>query len=98
MQVIVRHRQKGKTTAALAWLRESEDRVLLVFNLVIASRLQHLHPDVADRIASFHEFLRKPDLARLYEEVGIDDAEMILQDIIKHPIDLITMTGELVVP
>lgn len=90
MQIIYQPRQSGKTTKMIEWLKESKKNLLLVPHLVRKAQLVEENPKLKNQIMTLHEYLPSPSAA--YKKVSVDDAELVLQSLLKHRIEYITMS------
>lgn len=81
-------RISGKTRRAVAWLKESPDRALLVIDSRRRDDLcqqYDLSREEAARIATFTDVLHgRPPLQNRPAEVFIDDADYYLEQLIRH--------------
>jgi len=91
MKVLVAGRQEGKTTTALKYLRSYDDAVMLVHNYSRKHQIIRQHPELEGRIVTPHEEFRgRTDIGR----VIVDDAGLILSQLLGAPVELMTVTGE----
>ncbi len=92
MRVITRYRRAGKSTYMIHWVSQDKGRTLLVHNHQEAKRLRKEFPFLAKQIITWDG--RKQMVGTKTKEVGIDNADMILQDYVGKPISIITTTIE----
>lgn len=76
----------------LEWLREDEKRIFLTFSITEADRLKNENPDLTMRIFYWEYWLKNHQYFRDMKEVGIDNAEYILQNYLRHPIGRISLS------
>lgn len=98
MEIIIRPRRTGRTTKMMDWLNGDSNRILLTFSQQEADRLKEQYkemPSVVDRIFSWDIWLRDQyGKSSRDTEVGIDNADYILQNYLKNPLRKITMEDE----
>lgn len=84
----------GKTTRLIEWLREDKKRVMLTFNKQEKFRLQKQYEDVATQIFEWMEWRSKqsPFQRSGFPEIGIDNADLILSEVVASPIARITIS------
>lgn len=95
IQVITRGRGAGKTFKAEAWLRANPNRVLIVASSDLArDMIRRNGPGVMGRVVTLKQYLggsgarSRPDV-----EVGIDNADLILAELLSTHVSLVTFTG-----
>jgi predicted AAA+ superfamily ATPase len=86
-------RQSGKTTRLVNILRCKKDTILIVPCLMQKKNAQEAHPDLKDRIFSVLEISRKVSNLK-GKKLIIDDAEYVLQQLIKRPVVAISLSRE----
>lgn len=96
MKIVLLPRSAGKTTKMMEWLTRKQNRILIVFSLIEKDRITRLYgldEKVAERIMTFHEYMKKPKSKELREsELGIDNADMVFQSFFESRIDAISIT------
>lgn len=90
MEIVYTARAAGKTTKLMNWLRQDKRHTLITFNQPRKMQLQHDHPELQKQIYTMREYMMSG--TALHKKVAIDDAEIVLQNMVKHPIDYITMS------
>lgn len=78
----------------LKWLQKDRNRILLTFSVQEADRLKHLYPELANSIFYWEIWLRDQYGTGQEKEIGIDNADYILQNYLKHPIEKMTLTKD----
>ena len=103
MRVLDVGRKKGKTTRLLQWVSESEPGTARVFvsrtrneamDLLVIARNRGL--DVQSWQFVGWEELKAPRLWMMAKErivLGIDNLDLIVQDMVRWPIELVTLCG-----
>lgn len=95
MRVDYSPRQSGKTTRAVEWVRADPQRVLITFSQREMQRLRETYEDIAGRIFDWDTYRRLHlNVQAKIEEVGIDNADLILQRQVRHPLKLLTISDE----
>lgn len=97
MKIDLAPRGTGKTTRMLEWLGGKETRVLIVHDEREAHRLRshENNKDIAGRIFTWQEYKNRNGLpGTLITEVSIDNADIILQSQLRHPIRRISILDE----
>lgn len=95
MKIEIKPRQSGKTTKMIDWLSNYKERILITFSHDEECRLKNLYPEVGNRIMCFDCYNLKNKCAGNYDfEIGIDNADMILQSFFKQRIRIITCSNE----
>jgi hypothetical protein len=95
MNVDYAPRQHGKTTRAILWLGEADNRWLIVHNDVTKRALQNKFLSLKDRIITLQDYIN----ARCYgyekePEFFIDNADLVLQSIIREKLYGISLSKE----
>lgn len=105
MKVEILPRQMGKTTRLIKWLLEDNSRIIITFSEHEADRIKRYYfrsdgvfrPKIKKsdfkRILSMQEYMEKKTMG--YKKplnIGIDNADIILQNIFWDRIEKITMT------
>lgn len=76
----------------IEWLREDEKRLMITFSHEEENRLKRLYPDLSNRILDWESYRTRYQPATSHiKEVGIDNADMILQNMSDKIIGKITM-------
>jgi hypothetical protein len=89
-------RGAGKTTRLIEWLRDDKERLMLTFSHDEENRLKREYPDVATQIVDWDSYQHsKGVVGRRYKECAIDNAELILQQRMRHPISMMSITEDL---
>jgi hypothetical protein len=91
--VITRARGAGKTTESAEWLREDPSRLLLVGLEQHAKDFRRRYPDLKDRVVTLQEW-RYVGREFVHTPLGVDNADLVLADMLQHAVDLMTVTGE----
>lgn len=80
----------------LAWLRASPRRILVVLGSKEAIHLQVENPDVSKRILTWQAYWsRRPEFTAdgaMIEEVGIMDADLVLERLCFHKLGPVTLS------
>ncbi len=94
MKVVYAARASGKTTTMIQWIAEKAGRVLIVHSNAEADRLREKHQNVAHLIVTWEEYRERRGQAwRLTpKEVGIDNADIILQGLIRDNLTIISVS------
>jgi len=96
MEYIIGKRQSGKTTKMLEWLLEDSNRVLITFSYQEVDRLKRLLADIKsanlidedlyaraiNNIYSWQDWVDAQHRTNRRTEVGIDNADYILRDML----------------
>jgi hypothetical protein len=93
MEITISPRASGKTTLMIKWLKADKNRILLTFNHQEADRLKYTYPEISQRIYCWEEWKEKQHGVEK-KEIGIDNANYILQHMLKHEIKKITMSDD----
>ena len=96
MEVDISQRQAGKTTRMIKWLRGDEGRMLITFSHQRENQMKREYKDVANRILDWRSFQDRYAYApatREIKELGIDDADMILNNLFEGMVTRISITG-----
>lgn len=102
MKVIYKPRVSGKTIELLIWLNEDTNRVLITHSSQEAERLKNYllenvpdGKDVNCNIFSYHEWISNKQYGNYNNlKIAIDNAELVLQSMFSHKIDIISLTKE----
>lgn len=87
----------GKTTRMIEWLRSGPNRLMLVISEQERRRIisEKDNLDLANKIVTFEMYRRQIRRASQgIQEIGIDNADIILEDLIGRPISKMTMTDD----
>lgn len=88
----------GKTTRALRWLVEREDRILLTFNFSerdrLRAQLQRYKPAAAARIFEWQEWHRQRNKGNHGYAVAIDNADLVLKQIAGERLTYLSINDE----
>ena len=95
MKVILSPRRSGKTTKMIEWLKEDEKHLRLVITHEEELRLKREYPEVRNQIVDWESYVETHKSGSYFKTVSIDNAEMILQKYLVHPLDTITISDEL---
>lgn len=103
MKVDYSPRGSGKTIRMIQWLSEKPDRVLLTFSDVEAKRLQQEYDKedrlgLSQRICTFSNYIERRGTAwscGRNREVAIDNADIILQGMIRDRLSSISISSDL---
>jgi hypothetical protein len=101
MEFFVAPRQEGKTTKMVEWLKAAPKDVTRFVVCISEREADRLQREVLGdkfqrrRFVSFESLRNRPDMFRGLGkvEIGIDDADVILQRMFYEPIMFITVTG-----
>ena len=95
MLIVCQPRASGKTEKMLEWLRMEPSRILLVVDDRRAINIRYDHPDIAHRIMPWRTYWsQRPthtSFGASISEVGIDDADAILQRMCWQPISAMSI-------
>lgn len=102
MEIDYSPRGAGKTTRLIQWLSEDNRRILLTFSRSEAERLQATYDKedrlgFSQRICTFSDYIERRGIAwrsGQNNEVGIDNADIILQTMIQDNLSLISVTKD----
>lgn len=86
MEIEISPRASGKTTKMIDWLGMGRNRVLLTFSEQEARRLRSIYPLLANSIYCWEVWLKDQYGVGPEKEIGIDNADYILGNYLKHPI------------
>lgn len=92
MEVDYSARRTGKTTRLIEWLREDEGRVMITFSHMEENRLKREFPELSTQIVDWESYQNRYRQGRKIKEVGIDNADMILQSMIPEQIKIISIS------
>lgn len=101
MEMIVRPRQAGKTYKAVKWVMAGDkttsypgwSRVLLCHDLASANHVREVYPTLDyHQVFSFEEW-QNARLGPRQVEVAVDNADLVLQRLLRQPVSLATVTG-----
>lgn len=76
------------------WLKENRNRILITFNHQEAARLRETYPDLALSIFGWEEWIRNQYGVGGEKEIGIDNADILLQNHLKHPLVKLSLESE----
>lgn len=94
MEVIMRPRQGGKTTALINLARDNGG-ILIVRGQLEANILKRNYPEMADRIWSSGMFTTAKTRGFKIDKIYIDNADVLLMDVLHIPrLDGISLTGK----
>lgn len=101
MRVIARGRQAGKTYDTVQWVLAGEQtdsypgwsRVLLCMSRGEADRVRATYPALDDRQVFGFEEWRRARLGRRPVDLRVDNADMVLSQLLGQSIDGMTITG-----
>ena len=95
MKINYSPRQSGKTTKMIERLAQDERFVLLTFSMKEADRLREAYYGYVDpkRIMYWREYLNRKQGKGYGQKVLIDNADMVLEDVIGDYIEEISMTS-----
>lgn len=85
-------RASGKTSRLIDWLREKPNRILITFSHEEENRLKRLYNDLSTRIVEWRSYQRRYMHGNPMKHIAIDNADLILQEILAQPIEQITIT------
>lgn len=83
-------RQSGKTTKIINEMKRNKSALMITHCKMEAMRIMKNNPELIDRVMILGEY-NKRDGLKSYDEVHIDDLELILK--VGHRIGMITMTN-----
>jgi len=95
MKLYITGRCGGKTTHMVKWLMQDANRILITFNECEAKRIVHhfkLSPCDSERVMSVKQYLQSPKPQNRC--IGIDNADIILEQRFWNKVKLISMTEE----
>ncbi len=93
MKIDYSPRASGKTTRMIEWLQRDRNRVMITISRSEVRRLQSLYPDVEKQIVSWEDFQHRHHAADMsITEVGVDNVDIILQQSLRLPVKVISMT------
>ena len=98
MRIIQEPRQAGKTIAMVEWLKQTDDNVLFVMNESERRRIleqfftEQERPSYEGRIVTANGSTRLK--GRRNTVVGIDNLELVLQELLGHYVEIATVTKE----
>lgn len=93
-------RQSGKTTKMIDMIQCDDTALLLTFSLSEEIRLKNLLPDECKhQVLYWRDYLKNKVVTRgmfaySYERVLLDNADMILQDLFRNRLKVISMTSD----
>lgn len=89
-------RGAGKTIKMIEWLRGDNRRVLITFSEKEKARLQEFYKDVEHRIVTWQEYCDRRGIVwrKEIKEVGIDNADIILQAQIRDELAIISISED----
>lgn len=90
MKIELSKRMSGKTTRIVEWVRQNNTHVLVTFSEEEKARLQRTYPDISGRIKTVVDFQNGSSQGG-HSVIGIDNADMILQRMINHPIEYLNI-------
>lgn len=85
-------RQMGKTVMLLEWLEGDPKRAMIVHSYQESDRLKRENPHLADQIFNFHSALDGRLRGRGFNELAIDNLDLILPWLLGCKIGPITTT------
>lgn len=94
-RLIIRPRGGGKTWEAIKAMRLDPSIVLVTFASGEARRLIDAYPDMVGRIWGWQDYIERHQ--RGYHrpaKIAVDNADMILQNMLENPIEIITMNED----
>lgn len=105
MKVIYRPRAAGKTTTLMEWLKENQEHILIVFSVGEKQRIikeyakEELEtgeplPDWVERIYTPFELTNSHGKFTGKEKFSIDNADMILEQMLRKSISIMSLTKE----
>lgn len=94
MKVDLSPRGMGKTSRMYEWLKEDSKRIMLVFSKAEEKRLMQKHPSVAHQIMAWETYKNRMGSGMDIRELAIDNADMILQQLVRHPLSYISISEE----
>lgn len=82
----------GKTTRIVEWVKKDKKNVLVTFSAKESERLKRLYPEIENRIYCWEEWLvirysQPHDIL-----VGIDNADLIVQQMTMRSVEKITLS------
>lgn len=96
--ITISNRGAGKTTRMVEWLKDNPTRILITFNNKEAERIRqqfNLEPQDANRVLGWQDYLDRKGMGKLrYANIGIDNADMILQNMVYDPIENISLSQD----
>ena len=97
MRVELGGRQTGRTTRMIEWLKDNPSGILIVHSESEAQRLSNLHDhdgimELRLRIVSVESWMNRRPSFHL-PAVAVDNADMVLQQLLGTGIDVVTMEG-----
>ena len=83
MKIYISPRRSGKTTKAVDWLKEKDNRILITFGIQEADRLRELHPNLSKRIMTHREYRDTFFVTeeKKNQEIGIDNLDQVIQSL-----------------
>ena len=91
MEIEIGKRQTGRTTNLIKKTIKNEDACLVVIHQNEKKRVQNLEPKIKDRVFTFQEVQDIRFSASKFKEVYIDNADWILQSLIRKEITLMSL-------
>lgn len=96
MKIINEPRGAGKTTKLVEWLKSAKKQhpkcypIIITFSATEAKRLQVEYDLRPDQVMSWHQYQQR--VSGINEVLALDNADMILEDLVHSKIDIITIT------
>jgi len=94
MKLYITGRCGGKTTHMVKWLKEDNNRIIITFSIDEAQRIiKHFKLDgfTASHVMSLQQYMMQP---AYLQDIGIDNADIVLETVLKSKIELISITEE----
>lgn len=94
MKIYILPRQSGKTTKMIEWLRKDPKRIMITFSYENSKLLARQNPDLAGQFIDINSYMSDWHMrCRDVGGVAVDNADEILQIILKTRIEEMTMTS-----
>ncbi len=94
MHIDISPRSFGKTTRLIEWLKKDSKRILVTFSNQEAARLKELYPELKEQIYEWSNWRDNQFCFEYEKEIGIDNADLILQSLLRNEIKILTITQE----
>lgn len=94
MYIDLSPRRGGKTYRLLRWIEKDPRRLLITFNEKTASYLKQEYRHLASQIISWPEYMRSSTKNPPRTEIAIDNAELILEGMVRHQLKIITLSNK----
>jgi hypothetical protein len=93
MRILATGRVMGKTTKMINWMKANPDSVCVVFAEIEADRLRRENRDINPSRFVTITGVKRGVLRGKRIKIGVDNLDIILQDLIGPNIDLVTATA-----